>query len=133
MNPGNVRNPTILLADDMADTRMLLARFFEGRGYDVVEAESGREAVEAAVRDSPDLIVMDIYMPNLDGLTAARHIRGNESTRDVPIVIFSAYGELGFDNDLRRQTLAIGRTEYLKKPVDLDQLLEVIERLLKSE
>ena len=133
MSRGNIRNPTILLVDDITDTRTMLASFLKGRAYDVIEAERGREAVEAALRDSPDLILMDIYMPNLDGLTAARHIRGNESTRDVPIIIISAYGELGLDDQLRRQTLAIGLTEYLTKPVDFDQLLEVIERLLKSE
>lgn len=130
MNHVDVRQPTILLVDDIADTRTMLASFLRGHAYDVVEAESGREAVEIALRDSPDLILMDIYMPNLDGLTAARHIRGAAVSRDIPIVITSAYGELGLDNELRRQTLSIGRTEYLTKPVDFDQLLEVIARLL---
>lgn len=133
MNSEDVRRPTILLVDDMADTRMMLAKFLAKHSYGVVEAGSGREAIESALKESPDLILMDIYMPHLDGLTAARRIRGNESTRDIPVIIISAYGELGLDNDLRRQTLAIGRAEYLTKPVDFDRLLEVIERLIKSE
>src|SRR4051812_38759327 len=122
MSLGNIRNTTILLVDDMSDTRMMLAKFLQGHTYNVIEAETGREAVEAAVRDRPDLILMDVYMPNLDGLTAALHIRGNDSTRDIPIVIISAYGELGLETELRRQTLAIGRTEYLTKPINFDEL-----------
>lgn len=118
--------PTILVAEDSDDFRLMLAAFLGGRGYEVACAQSGAEAVEAARRLRPDLVLMDIGLPGLDGLSAAREIRKMPSTGDVPILVLSAYD----GTDFRTEALEAGCVGYMVKPVDPAALLGVIEHLL---
>src|SRR4030095_11344340 len=83
---------TILVVDDFDDTRLLLRIWLERRGFRVVEAEDGLEAVRIATTESPDLIIMDMQLPQLDGLSATRRIREVQELSKVPIVAVSAYG-----------------------------------------
>src|SRR3954470_16920658 len=83
---------TILVVDDFDDTRLLLRTWLERKGFRVVEAQNGFEAVSRAETDSPDLIIMDVEMPQLDGLNATRRIRNVKSLGTIPIVAVSAYG-----------------------------------------
>lgn len=131
MDKSSQKQHTILLVDDMGDLRAMLGKFLERWGYSVVEAEDGRQAV-AAARENPSLILMDVYMPGVDGLSAALQIRSNKDTRHIPIIIISAYGDLGIDAELQRQAEAVGATAYLPKPIDLDALEALIERLLRE-
>ena len=124
--------PVILVVDDMPEIREMLSRFLEDCGYRVITAEGGREAVSAALSEGPDLILMDIYMPGGDGLTAAQQIHTDRRTRSVPIIAISAYGDLGLGSDFRRQALSAGCTEYISKPVDMGRLKEVVERVLRK-
>src|ERR1700750_2241341 len=83
---------TILVVDDFDDTRLLLRTWLERRGFRVIEAENGIEAINRANSESPDLIIMDMEMPQLDGLSATRRLRQQEQRIRVPIVAVSAYG-----------------------------------------
>ncbi len=120
---------TILVVDDVGDTRITLKAFLEHRHYHVVEAINGQQAVEVAVRERPQLILMDLFMPLQDGITATRAIREHAELRDVPIVAVSAYGTLGI---LHHDALAAGCNDYVTKPLDFDQLGYLIDRLLKT-
>ena len=118
------RPRTILVVDDFDDTRWLLRTWLERKGYRVIEAENGNEAFDEAQSESPDLIIMDLEMPELDGLAATRKIRNVEKLADVPIVAVSAYGAAQF----RGLALEAGCDEYVSTPFEPDEL----ERLIRS-
>ena len=119
--------PTVMVADDLDDARFVLRTFLEGNGYRVVEARDGGEAVDLAARKCPDLILMDLNMPALDGLAAIARLRaGSGSCATVPILAFTAYDTYG----IREAVFEAGGDEYLSKPLDLDNLGRVIDRLL---
>ncbi len=117
---------TILVVDDFDDTRLLLKTWLEKKGFTVVEAEDGNQAVATAQEVRPDLIIMDMHMPQLDGLAATRKIRSITELNSVPIVAVSAYGEQQF----RRDALAAGCSEYVSTPFEPDNLENVIRSFL---
>lgn len=117
---------TILVVDDFDDTRLMMRLWLEKRGYRVVEAADGLEALAVVRRESPDLVIMDIEMPELDGLAATRRIREEETSRDIPVVAVSAYGE----EHWRARALEAGCDEYVSTPFDPEQLSQLIESLL---
>jgi two-component system cell cycle response regulator DivK len=120
---------TILVAEDSADTRAVLRRMLAYRGYYVVEATDGREAVEVALSECPDLVLMDLNMPVMDGLAATERIRElKERCGDVPIVAVTAFDTYG----IREAALEAGCNAYLLKPLDLDELESVIAGLLSG-
>ena len=117
---------TILVVDDFDDTRLLLRTWLERRGFRVVEAENGIQAINQAETESPDLIIMDMKMPQLDGLSATRRIRKLESMNAVPIVAVSAYGA----DQFREQALAAGCNEYVSTPFEPATLEGIIRNLV---
>jgi CheY-like chemotaxis protein len=125
---GSLAMPaTILVAEDSADTRAVLRLALASYGYQVIEAENGREAVEVALSGCPDLVLMDLNMPVLDGLAATERIRElRERCGNVPIVAATAYDTYG----MREAALEAGCNAYLLKPLDLDELESVIAGLL---
>jgi CheY-like chemotaxis protein len=128
VNTSSVTNTqfTILVVDDFDDTRLLLRTFLERRGYRVIEAEDGIEAVSQAESETPDLIIMDMQMPQLDGLSATRRIRRVKELGSVPIVAVSAYGA----DQFREQALAAGCDEYVSTPFEPDELEGIIRALV---
>ena len=124
LNKPNEAQRTILVVDDFDDTRLLLRTWLQKRGFRVVEAENGNRAVAAAERIRPDLIIMDVEMPELDGLAATRKIRELKNLASVPIVAVSAYGA----DQYRDHALAAGCNEYVSTPFEPDEL----ERLIRS-
>jgi CheY-like chemotaxis protein len=116
----------VLVAEDHEDSRCLFRYFLESRGYRVVEAGDGLEAVAAAERERPDLVVMDASLPVLDGFEATRRLRAQEPSRGLPIVMVSGYATPAD----RENALAAGCSDYLTKPLELEQLARVLERLL---
>lgn len=117
----------ILLVEDIDDTRHLMKLLLEMRGHTVFEARDGKEAVDTAIQERPDLILMDLGMPVMDGLTATRHIRQHVDTSRIPIVALSAH--LG-DAAMRDEALRSGCTRCCSKPIDFeafDALLGVPE------
>jgi CheY-like chemotaxis protein len=120
--PAQARDPTILIAEDHADSRDALRALLEASGYRVDLAANGEEALRRAAERAPDLILMDIMMPVLDGLEATRRLRGNERFDSIPIVALTA-------NDGARDTaLAAGCDECLIKPIDVPSFLALVHR-----
>ena len=117
---------TILVVDDFEDTRLLLRTWLERKGFRVVEAENGMEAISRAETESPDLIIMDLEMPHLDGLSATRRIRSIEALGSVPIVAVSAYGA----DQFREPALAAGCNDYVSTPFEPDALEGIIRSLV---
>ena len=117
----------ILVADDLGDTREVMRLLLELRGHEVIEASNGEEAVERAVQERPDFVLMDLNMPILDGFHATRRLREAHQTAQIPIVALSAHTA---DKHWRARALECGCNEYYSKPLgleDLDALLRVPE------
>ena len=113
----------ILIADDIEDTRCLLTLLLQKRGHTVFEASNGRDAVSRAIEERPDLILMDISMPGMDGLAAAREIRDHPDTTHIPIAAISAFVD---DPEWRNRALAAGCNRCFAKPLDLDALEAIV-------
>lgn len=122
----SVNQTTILVVDDFDDTRLLLRTWLERKGFRVIEAANGNQAVAVAESERPDLIIMDMEMPELDGLAATRKIRNLKMLENVPVVAVSAYGAHQF----RREALAAGCNEYVSTPFEPDDLEKVIRSFL---
>jgi CheY-like chemotaxis protein len=118
---------TILVVDDFDDTRLLLRTWLQKKGYRVIEAENGKEAVAEATNSQPDLIIMDVEMPELDGLSATRKIRTLANAEELPIVVVSAYGA----DQFRADALDAGCNEYVSTPFEPDELEKLIKALIK--
>lgn len=118
---------TILVVDDFDDTRLLLRTWLEKKGYRVFEAENGNQAVDAVQSQRPDLIIMDVEMPELDGLSATRKIRALPESAEVPIVAVSAYGA----DQFRASALEAGCNEYVATPFEPDELEQLISSLIR--
>jgi CheY-like chemotaxis protein len=114
---------TILVVDDYTDNRVMLAAWLRAKGYQVVEAQDGKEGVLQAKRSHPDLILMDLAMPELDGISATRQIRQRRTLSRTPIFAISAYAT----HDVKDDALAAGCTEVFSKPLDLTTLLGKIQ------
>lgn len=121
--------PTILIAEDNEDLRDMLSQFLRANGYGVVGVADGQEAVEAAARERPDLIVMDLGMPGMDGLSAVAEIKRRDPARSPPVFIVSAYDRLEY----RTEAVAAGCVGFLAKPVDPAELLKSIRLLLPQD
>ena len=117
---------TILIVDDYQDNRILLSAWLRTKGFKVVEAEDGKQGVLQANRAHPDLILMDLAMPELDGVEATRQIRERQALSRTPIFAITAYGTY----DVKQDALAAGCNEVLAKPLDLDSLLTKIKSTL---
>lgn len=124
-----LRRYTIMVAEDFDDTRKLLRKMLEVNGYLVMEAANGQEAVDLVWKQCPDLILMDLNMPLLDGLAATEQIRQcKELCKDVTILAITAYDTHG----MKEAALEAGCDGYLTKPIDFAHLQEIIDRILIS-
>jgi len=115
---------TVLIVDDFDDTRLLLRTWLERRGFRVIEAENGLQAIDRTDTELPDLIIMDMQMPGLDGLSATRRIR--KSHDSVPILAVSAYGA----EQYRDLALAAGCNDYVSTPFEPATLEGIIRSLV---
>ena len=116
---------TILIADDHDDSRELLQLLLSGAGYDVRQAKDGSECLELARNEPPDLIVMDLSMPVLDGWGVFQELKADERTRTIPCMAVTAHAELD-----RNEALETGFRAYVSKPFRSDALLKAIATLL---
>ena len=119
-------NKRVLLAEDETDLRKMMKILLEIHGFDVIEAADGYEAVEKAVDELPDLILMDMAMPVLGGLDSTRAIRLHQELNDIPIVAVTAYGD--FYADRARQA---GCTDVVQKPLDFGKLKPLVESYMQ--
>ena len=120
----------ILLVEDNAVNRRLAEYLLRSTGYTVLEAATAREAFDRIRADQPDLILMDLHLPEMDGLEATRRLKGNPATRHIPVVALTAYGMPGD----RERALAAGCAGYITKPIDKAAFLrEVAAHLPRDE
>ena len=122
---SNESRTRVLLVEDSEDNRFMMKRLLEMSGYEVVEAVNGEQAVSNAQQVPPDLILMDLSLPRVDGLAASRRIRKLPALKDVPIVVVSAHDTA----DFHAEALASGCNEYVTKPIDFGQLEVLLKRL----
>ena len=113
--------PTVLVADDNDDTRQMLRTLLGMKGYRVIEASDGEQAVQATQHESPDLVLLDLELPRLNGLSVIRRLRNELSLIEVPVVVITGY-------DKHFETaVAAGCDDYLLKPIDFDRLDAILD------
>jgi two-component system, cell cycle response regulator DivK len=122
-----VMRKKVLIVEDYEDTRNFMKFLIESYGYQVIEASDGIEAVDRAKYSSPDLILMDISLPMVDGLTATRAIRETNSVAKLPIIAITAFGKAYYD-----KAIAAGCNDLIDKPVDFDMLKPVLNHYLAA-
>jgi two-component system cell cycle response regulator DivK len=119
-------NLTVLLVEDVDDTRYFMRLELEQLGYRVIEAGDGKKAVELAIEERPDIILMDLSLPSMDGLEATKRIRQDVGMSQVPIIAVTAHLETNFRDGAK----ASGFDAYVTKPIDIVWLNELINGLL---
>jgi diguanylate cyclase (GGDEF)-like protein len=119
MDETEERRLTILVADDEPVNRALIQRRLEREGYRVLTAQNGSEAVEKTTDALPDLVILDVMMPEMDGMDACRLLKENEKTRDIPIIFLSARDE----TEMKVSGLSLGANDYISKPFKAEELL----------
>lgn len=129
MANSKVEGLKLLVAEDSEGTLMMVRSLLEQRGYCIVEATDGEQAIEVARRERPDVILMDLFMPKMDGFTAARRIREDPQMQDVLIVALSAHME----SQYRAQAQAAGINAFVTKPIDVDFLDDLLCDLVESK
>ena len=117
----------ILYVEDNPGNRLLVKRVLEAEGYVVLEADSGPSAMKLLERETPDLILMDVNMPEIDGYTLTAQLRQRDALRRIPIVALTAYALKGD----RERALAAGCAGYIQKPIDVDSLPEQVAAFLR--
>jgi CheY-like chemotaxis protein len=126
MSERNSKDLIVLAVEDSEDTRLLMRLELEHHGFLVLEAADGRSAVDVALRERPDVILMDLTLPLMDGFAAARLIRKSQKLKDVPIIAVTAHQE----TDFRSGAKDSGFDAYVTKPIDFAWLKELIDGLL---
>jgi len=121
--------PKILLVEDNEMNRDMLTRRLQRKSYEVDAAVNGEEGIEAARRSRPDLIIMDMGLPGIDGWEATRRIKAVPETAAIPVIALTSHAMAGD----REKALEAGCDDYDTKPVDLERLLGKIETLLKEK
>ena len=116
----------ILLVEDNEMNRDMLSRRLKRNGYDVVIAIDGQQGVDMAASEAPDLSLMDMSLPVIDGWEATRRVKANEATRGIPVIALTAHAMAGD----REKAIEAGREDYDTKPVEITRLLEKITTLL---
>jgi two-component system cell cycle response regulator DivK len=119
----------VLLVEDNELNRDMLSRRLSRRGYEVVVAVDGQQGIDMARSEHPDIILMDISLPVLDGWAATRALRADDATRSTPVIALTAHAMVG-DRD---RSLEAGCDDYDTKPIELDRLLEKMKRLLHDK
>ncbi len=117
---------TVMVVEDLDDTRQLLKLLLELKGYYVLEAANGQRAVELAKREHPRLILMDLSLPVLDGISATKQIRAQGFLNDVLIIAVTAHQE----REYRERAFAAGCDDFVNKPVDFDQLEALLRKFM---
>jgi two-component system cell cycle response regulator DivK len=117
----------ILVVEDNQDNREMVVKVLKFNGYGVIEAVDGEEAIEKAKTEAPALILLDIYLPKMDGYEVAKRLKGDTGLKDIPVIALTAHAMKGN----REQALAAGCDGYIAKPIDIRELPKQIEQFLR--
>ena len=123
------RTKRILVVDDNENNRVLLETILKDKGYTVVGANNGKQALEVAAHLYPDMIISDILMPEIDGFELCRTIKADKQLRNIPIVVFSATYTDSKDKEL---AISLGATDFISKPIDIEKFIENIEIIFEN-
>jgi two-component system cell cycle response regulator DivK len=122
------RKPIVLVVDDFADNREMYSEYLSFSGYEVIEAKNGKEAIEAACKRLPDIIIMDLSLPVMDGWEATRRLKADDRTRRIPVVALTGHALAGHSKGAKEA----GCDSFLAKPCLPDQLVTEIKRMLEG-
>jgi len=125
---ANGTSASILVVDDEDMIRSLLRLILVREGYEVMEAENGEDALSMVREEKPDLVLLDVMMPGMDGFTVCERLRQSPDTADLPIIMLSARTDSHYGRESRR----VGATKYLTKPVVADMLLRHVQEVLET-
>jgi len=119
----------ILIVEDNRDSRELVVKILKNKGYQTLEAIDGEEALEKAVAERPDLILLDISIPKIDGFEVCRRLKSQEEFKDIPIVALTAHAMRGD----REKALEVGCEGYISKPINVRELPEQVRSFLRGK
>jgi CheY-like chemotaxis protein len=128
MTSETLDNPLVLVVDDFLDAREMYAEYFMFSGFRVVEAANGAEALEKAIEASPQVILMDLSMPGMDGWEATRRLKADARTKDIPVIALTGHALTGFQESAK----LAGCDAFVTKPCLPDTLVAEVRRLLGS-
>lgn len=117
----------ILVVEDRQDFRVILSLILRPLGHEIVEAESGREGIEKALNEAPDLIIMDLALPGMDGIETTIKLKQNPKTAHIPVIAYTVWGE-----EFKEKALKAGMVHFLRKTDPPQTLTEMIEKLLST-
>jgi two-component system, cell cycle response regulator DivK len=117
----------VLVVEDNEKNRYLISFLLKGAGYDVIEAITGEEGTKKAIQERPDLILMDIQLPGIDGYETTRRIRASPEGTKIPIIALTSYAMSGD----RERALAAGCTGYIEKPINPDTILDELRKYIR--
>lgn len=123
MNSNN--QPVILVVDDISTNVVLIQALLKGKNYEVIPAQSGLQALKIAHERKPDVIILDIMMPEMDGYEVLARLRSDERTKDIKVVMVSALSKVA---DIQN-AMNLGADDYLTKPLVAKRLFEILEKL----
>ncbi len=121
--------PKVLLVEDNYMNKVLVTEILTLNGYEIVEAKSGIEAIKPIASERPDVVLMDLHLPEMDGITATRIIKADESLKAIPILALTAAASKGEEDDLLNK----GFDGYVGKPIEVKKLLETISKSLRDK
>lgn len=119
----------ILVVDDNRDSRELVVKVLKNKGYQMVEASDGEEAIEKAMAERPNLILLDLSIPKIDGYEVCRRLKSQDAFKDIPVVALTAHAMRGD----REKTLEVGFEGYISKPINIRELPEQVKSYLKGK
>ncbi len=120
----------ILIVDDERDLLDTLSFRLKSAGYDVITAQDGPNGIESAKEHTPNLIILDIMMPGIDGFEALKRLKDNDSTKAIPVIVVSCGRE---EEGWAKNSLTLGASGYMVKPLDSSALLFTVERFIKGQ
>ena len=119
----------VLVVDDDPNMHQVLKHYLEGKGYQTLNASSGKQAIELATNELPDLILLDVGMPDMSGLSALRELKKAETTRLIPVIVITAHA----DRTTHLESKTSGAAAFLTKPFRSAELLDVLQKLLPPD
>jgi two-component system, cell cycle response regulator DivK len=119
----------LLIVEDNQDNRELAIKVLKNKGYEIIEAVDGEEAIEKAISEKPDLILLDISLPKLDGYEVAKRLKSMEEFQEIPIVAFTAHAMKGD----REKVIVVGFEGYISKPINVREFPDQIRAYLRGK
>ncbi len=124
-----MKNYTVIIVEDNAKNRKIMADLLRVHGYSYIEAVDGQEGLELTIEKKPDLVLMDVQLPRLDGYEATKMIKTDERTSHIPVIVVTSFAMKNEENRAREA----GCDEYISKPIDIHSFVETIKKFLPKE